>query len=298
MTDQPPSNEELYHLRRIQLLEDLKQDLNEWGRKRFWVVVVVASVVGIIGINSLVFATIYNVFQAEIKAATKAVAKAELSADRADTAATAAEQKTEDLDKLISDISKNATVVKEQVTRVQADIDAASIKVTKLTQTATGGLELRLTSLEDAVKGLASATRIDLRTQEGKSFAAVQSELKATADQKTRQFEENFQYTINVTGHFLDKNHHTALFAHLTDLGYETRDYAGVDLVDLELANDIEPGMLKDRLMIIFPPHQQNKAEELRNQIAAVYAEQDVALVASERPRDDEPNLFEIYLPE
>lgn len=87
--DDTLSEEEMYQLRRSKMLQGLQKELSDWGKKRFWAVVIVGTIVGVIGLNGVVIATLFTMLQTRIEEITVTSGRA---ADIAEMATTAADE--------------------------------------------------------------------------------------------------------------------------------------------------------------------------------------------------------------
>jgi hypothetical protein len=100
--------EKVYHLMKIQVLEETQEELLKWAKRRFWLVTIAAIVLGIVGVRALV----RDLISKELSGATKAAAAAEASAEDAREATRAAREQ-------LSDFRDELAAVQETASRIQ-----------------------------------------------------------------------------------------------------------------------------------------------------------------------------------
>ena len=192
-TDQALDYERFVYL---QVRDKLQTDLEAWSQRRFWWLVIPSALVGVVGLSSLAFATIFSIFQGDIQLAQKATAKAEVAADHADKSSADISSDFKKLNITITELNKAATSIGGQLNELKGTIGAEGDNARKNADTKIAVLETRLQHLSDLVEEMA-ATSGEFRELISK-FKANVDEQKQKSEAKIGLFESNSKYFVSV----------------------------------------------------------------------------------------------------
>jgi hypothetical protein len=139
--------EEIEHLR-TRLRIELREELEEWGKKRFWWVVIVAGIISIIGINSVIFPIVQGMLEKDVhdlkEQARQSIIEVKVAADLAE--------------ETVARSQKDVEKAKE----IQRSIESLKRADSVTLQSRIDELKMRLEQLETQIMQIRMSYEIDL----------------------------------------------------------------------------------------------------------------------------------------
>lgn len=253
-------SEKYAHLVRIECREACQDKLVAWGKRKFWTLSIIFSIVVILGpvvmglvgffggknlIGDSVRATVKERLDVELKSVERAIVRAEDAIDETREAATRAEERAtvatavvEDADRLAKGHAKTVSELQQTLMTAQNDLDTLRQRINTVVDeyaNLTGetghvkglvvrdvnSLTARLTALEEFVRRLAKETT---GASPEALLVAYETELRKavhSTEKQKEQFEENAKYYIRLYYHKGTKNLSDRIFDKLSVVGFK-----------------------------------------------------------------------------
>lgn len=194
----PP--EKLYYLHKIQLLQEVQDELVSWGKRRFWIVALTAVIIGLFGMNLFIKEFVRELVDKEIsvvKARTletvKATALAEDSATRARAATEKASSAHSDT---IAALENRARSVDVQFVQMSQRLEAESSSVKASGERDTKTVAQQLAKLETLVTGLAAKSEANRTLLD--TYQKQVADLQAKTGPEGIRVQQNSQFFVSV----------------------------------------------------------------------------------------------------
>lgn len=283
--------ERIYYLQRTQVLLELQTELLSWAKTRFWVVAVVAVVLGFVGMRTIV----RDLASDELRNAIRASAEADSAAAAARDSIAKARESVAQYQQLVNELQTHATLIDKHYKELDAQIPAHNENIRTEVRLAKTDIEAQLTDMRAAVSTLLAKVE---GARAAQTFTVRDSEQRAKAQTRTTIFADNAKYSVALSYKQTSTPATNRALSLLRSQGYKVEDYPQSDYAIDEKTGEFDgepPGIITESRSMVFKYNPQSKkkadevAEILRRTVGgAIRFSQDSRMVE---------NRFVIWLP-
>jgi hypothetical protein len=253
--------EKAYYLQRTQVLEDLETELTKWGKHRFWIIAVLAVLVGLFGAH----AVIRGLVDSQLRDAARASAEAEAAARAARESTARAQAAVESYEKTVAELRNHATDVDIHYRELDAKLASRSENVRNGIQLAQTEFDLQLANLKSAIATLLHDVK---GSRSAENFDVEVNRIRESSQTRTASFAENSRYRLTFSYLGPATPQTRAAILALRAAGFLLEDYPNSDYAKDE--RDNFPGHAgtlsrSTHPIVAYHPSAQRKAEEVRD---------------------------------
>jgi hypothetical protein len=182
------SEQELRDLERLAQERQLEDAIIQWAQRRFWLIAVLAVLIGFFGVRSLV----RELIAGELKDAMRVTAAAQAASDQAREAAKVAQSEAEEYEAAVEKLRKTANDVQADLLSLRALIEAEAANARKAAEIGLGGMQRQLDTLSAAVADVAAGRA------SSKDTVQRQSEVKEESAAAQSAFARRSKYNVAI----------------------------------------------------------------------------------------------------
>jgi hypothetical protein len=216
-----------YELEKIAILQELQSDIMTWAKKRFWLLFIAVSVLGIFGFTTLINQTISSRLQPLITRANEEITRAKISAENATETTNSSEklikeatEKVNNYSSQVTSMQDTADILSKQFSEIKRNLDAEASNIRAGSELGLNSLKERLEKLESFVETVAkeSVTSKTLLTE----YKASLTRLENQTQMRIKEFAEYSDYSIAISTKKPISGKAALLSDKLTKLGFKT----------------------------------------------------------------------------
>ena len=192
----PDEEDRIY---RRSVLEGLQNELIAWAKKRFWIVAIIAVILGWVGVTVI----IKDLVRKELREATRAGAVAETAADQASKAALKVRSELNNFNNTIGQLKEEANKVSSDLTNVKTMLLSEQNRIEEDAGHTIAKAQLQLKNIDSKLNDLSKfvinlSKEIESNKTNLSTFLSEKEQLNEEKIIDEKKFAENSEYKISV----------------------------------------------------------------------------------------------------